>query len=120
MSINQRIKIFLKDSSLSSAKLSEMLGISTSAVSQVIMGKTNLKLENFAKLVEHNPKLNARWLLTGYGNMHEEVGSMEIQEDVEAYLKRNPCKNCEEKDELIISLKDQVATQRELIELLKT
>jgi transcriptional regulator with XRE-family HTH domain len=71
MSIGQRIKQLIKAEDLTQDSLALKTGITRQTINHAVKGKHAPSGEALSKIVSALPKLNARWLLTGDGNMYE-------------------------------------------------
>ena len=69
MGVNERFKKWKEENRYTSTEIASWLGVSKSAVSQVMAGKSRLSITTMQKLLVADPELNARWLLTGEGTM---------------------------------------------------
>lgn len=70
-SMKERIKHLMDYKKLSAAELADTIGVQRSNVSHVINGRNNPSSTFIEKLLLTFPDLNARWLITGEGNMLE-------------------------------------------------
>jgi transcriptional regulator with XRE-family HTH domain len=78
LDIAERIVRVRKEKGLNGEQMGAILGIGRAAVSQIENGKSKPTIEGLARLVEAYGDLNAKWLLTGKGNMlaNEGVGAV--------------------------------------------
>jgi transcriptional regulator with XRE-family HTH domain len=75
MSIGQRIKIFMMQEGLTQVELSSKVDIVRQTIGNAINGKNEPSGEVLSKILNAFPNLNARWLLTGQGDMHIQNGT---------------------------------------------
>ncbi|HBL77013.1 MAG: hypothetical protein A2W90_19425 [Bacteroidetes bacterium GWF2_42_66] len=69
--MNERIKRFMELQGLSSSELADNIGVQRSNVTHVLKGRNNPSFPFIEKLLKKYPKLNAKWLLMGEGEMME-------------------------------------------------
>lgn len=79
---NQRLCEFCKFKAVSGTLLAEQLGTSQPTVSAILSGKRNLSRGMVARITERYPDLNSNWLMTGEGNMLNDV-VVEVASDVQ-------------------------------------
>lgn len=102
--INERLHYFLKFSKLSQVEVAEKLNISTSRLANWL-AKSSISMYNLSEILELFENLNARWLLTGQGQMINEPGAIpELVEEPKATYKNNCCELCAQKDRQIEGL----------------
>lgn len=110
MSINLRVREFAEYKRIKQKELGEILEVSRGSVSQALIDKSNFTQKSLSILVDRFPELNARWLLTGKGQML--VGG-EIEKG------DGDCLLCEEKEKRIAELERTIQAKDEIIRLLK-
>jgi transcriptional regulator with XRE-family HTH domain len=102
--INERLHYFLKFSNLPQVEVAEKLNISTSRLANWV-AKSSIPMYNLTEILELFQNLNARWLLTGQGEMlNGGVNIPELLEEPKAAYKNNCCELCKEKDKQIDEL----------------
>ena len=67
--MKERIKQFMDYKALNAADLADTIGVQRSNVSHVVNGRNNPSSSFIEKLLLTFPELNARWLITGEGDM---------------------------------------------------
>jgi transcriptional regulator with XRE-family HTH domain len=102
---SQRVRQWMQANRFAGKELAEWAGISKSAVSQVLTGKTGISLKSIQNILEHHKELNARWLLTGEGEMY--------------YKKALSNSNPETKDRIINEMERIIEAKDEIIKLMK-
>jgi transcriptional regulator with XRE-family HTH domain len=86
--MKERIKQFMDYKALNAADLADTIGVQRSNVSHVVNGRNNPSSSFIEKLLLTFPELNARWLITGEGDMVSQSDEPVKVEKVET--KRNP------------------------------
>lgn len=120
LSINQRLKKFLDSKDFSNQDLRIALGVKTrQQVSNWLTSKEKMPEKHMLTVVRMFPDLNARWLITGEGEMFQQlgkaVGSGIVSEPTPEYSNGNGCKKCIEKEGMIKLLEKQAADKDEKI-----
>ncbi|MDX9882888.1 MAG: helix-turn-helix transcriptional regulator [Prolixibacteraceae bacterium] len=69
--MNERIRHFMESQGLSPSELADTIGVQRSNVTHVLKGRNNPSFPFIEKLLKKYPKLNAKWLLMGEGEMLE-------------------------------------------------
>lgn len=78
--MNNRIRQFMDYKGLSSSELADSIGVQRSNVTHVLQGRNKPGFLFISKLLETYPDVNAKWLITGQGNMV--VGEPETHTDL--------------------------------------
>jgi len=65
-----RIKEIILSEGLTSGSFSDLIGVQRSSMSHIINGRNNPSLDFVIKTLQHFPKINPEWLLTGTGPMY--------------------------------------------------
>lgn len=86
--MKERIKQFMDYKALNAADLADTIGVQRSNVSHVVNGRNNPSSSFIEKLLLTFPELNARWLITGEGDMVSNSDEIVNVEKIEP--KRNP------------------------------
>jgi len=102
---NQRVRQWMQDNRFAGKELAQWAGISKSAVSQVLTGKTGISLKSIQNILDVHKELNARWLLTGEGEMY--------------YSQTVSNSNQETKDKIIMEMERIIEAKDEIIKLMK-
>ena len=69
--MNERIKKFMAFQGLTPSELADNIGVQRSNVTHVLNGRNNPSFPFIEKLLKKYPKLSAKWLLMGEGEMIE-------------------------------------------------
>ena len=80
MSVNQRIKIFQEVSFPKQRDFANLIDISEKTLSSIYTGKTKPSFMVIEAILKGFPKLNARWLLIGDGEMFNNSDNSELLE----------------------------------------
>lgn len=67
--MNDRIKQFMDYKGISSSELADSIGVQRSNVTHVLQGRNKPGFLFISKILETYPEINAKWLITGEGNM---------------------------------------------------
>lgn len=67
--MNDRIKHFMDYKGISSSELADSIGVQRSNVTHVLQGRNKPGFLFISKLLETYPEINAKWLITGDGDM---------------------------------------------------
>ncbi len=102
---NQRVRQWMQDNRFAGKELAQWAGISKSAVSQVLTGKTGISLKSIQNILDVHKELNARWLLTGEGEMY--------------YSQTVSNSNHETKDRIIMEMERIIEAKDQIIKLMK-
>lgn len=73
--IGERISLIISEKKISVADLSHVVGQSDKSIYNYIAGKNTPTYPVLGKIVEKYPDVNARWLLTGEGEVYISEGS---------------------------------------------
>ncbi len=65
MLIHDRIRTIMRANHLSASEFADKIGVKRSNMSHVLNGRNKPGLDFLSKIIEHYPKVNASWLLTG-------------------------------------------------------
>ncbi len=65
MLIPDRIKTIMKANQLSPSQFADKIGVQRSSLSHVLSGRNKPSLDFLSKIIQHFPKVNASWLITG-------------------------------------------------------
>lgn len=113
----QRLKRWLDYKGISQVKFGENLGKSKGQINNWCGGAAPIPDKIKIKVIEIFPDLNARWFLTGEGDMLEDATpDNEVNEKPEKYG-TNCCNLCEEKDKVIRALEGQLKDKEELLQV---
>ena len=106
--VNQRLALFLESRKISQADYRLVVGVRKQQVSDWLTFKIDVPDKHIFKTIEMYPELNARWLLTGEGDMIEGGNS-------EGNTKAEPQKHESDSDDYIALLMRLLASRDELI-----
>ncbi|WP_163711853.1 helix-turn-helix domain-containing protein [Mangrovibacterium lignilyticum] len=67
--MNIRIKQIMDYKQISSSELADTIGVQRSNVTHVLQGRNKPGFQFISKLLETFPDINAKWLITGQGDM---------------------------------------------------
>jgi len=120
----QRLTYFVETKGLSLNKLSVQIGVSNSYFSKMVRNNASIGSDILEKILRSFPELNAEWLLTGAGEMTNDLLKVgEIDQDLlkvtHEELPPGPCRQCEGKDQMIAALQDTIQALKEANRLLK-
>lgn len=71
--MEDRIRKILKEKNLSASKFADEIGVQRSSISHIISGRNKPSLDFVRKVLLKYPDLNADWLVTGKGQMMDDV-----------------------------------------------
>jgi transcriptional regulator with XRE-family HTH domain len=86
--MKDRIKEFIEYKGISAGELAISLDVQRSNISHILNGRNKPGAALIEKLLLVFPDLNARWLLTGDGNMVNTVATASENRDVKATLSK--------------------------------
>ena len=105
--MKDRIQKYMDQNGISAGELSQLLEVQRSNISHILNGRNKPSAAFIEKMLIVFPKLNARWLLTGEGEMTTDIeSSADIKKSAES-IEPN-VKNVESKDKT--PLKEQKKT----------
>ncbi len=76
--MKERIKHFIDQKGITAGELALMLDVQRSNISHILNGRNKPGAAFIEKLLLKFPEMNARWLLTGEGNMNEGESTTKI------------------------------------------
>ena len=82
--MKDRIKKYMEYKNISAGELSNLLEVQRSNISHILNGRNMPGAAFIEKLLINFPDLNARWLLTGVGEMTSEVEVSAVKENIQA------------------------------------
>ena len=65
MDVLERIRMIMKMNQLNASAFADKIGVQRSNVSHVLTGRNKPSLDFIEKVLQHFPKVNASWLITG-------------------------------------------------------
>lgn len=121
MAIGQRIKLLLQSKKIRQQDLAIALEMSRQNVSSFVNGNSEPTIATLNYLLRTYTDLNARWLLTGDGNMFTENENQTNNKDLTDYIKtlEKDCEICKEKEKRIGAMDKQISTLEEMVEVLR-
>lgn len=78
--MKDRIKQYIEQKGIAAGELAVMLDVQRSNISHILNGRNKPGASFIEKLLLVFPDINARWLLTGVGDMLEGVAEQEIEQ----------------------------------------
>jgi len=116
--INQRVKDFIESREIKAVDFAKEIGLNSDRVSKWFRMKEKIPAEHVIIIIEKYKDIDARWLLTGEGEMN--TGGLEIAAEPKPIYKNGDCcALCEGKDKLIATLEKSILDKETIIELLK-
>lgn len=88
--MNERIKQFMDYKGLSSSEFADFIGVQRSNMSHILHGRNNPGFQFITKMLEKFPDINAKWLLTGSGEMIAEEGKTAEKVQPDLFTLTNP------------------------------
>lgn len=98
MEIQERLQMIMRMNNLNASQFADKIGVQRSSISHIISGRNKPSLDFLQKTLEHFPRVNADWLITG------KVKNSESHPDV---TKVNSEKSSDESTKEIIDVKSQ-------------
>lgn len=93
--MKDRIKQYMDYKNISAGELASLLEVQRSNISHILNGRNKPGAAFIEKLLLNFPDLNARWLLTGIGEMVESVPAVEEKEAVKSVQSQHKKKEVE-------------------------
>ncbi len=92
--MKERIQEFIDNKGISAGELATLLEVQRSNISHILNGRNKPGASLIEKMLIVFPELNARWLLTGEGNMLDEGGNnnptvKSVREENASFIKQN-------------------------------
>lgn len=88
MGIQNRLQMIMRMNNLNASQFADKIGVQRSSISHIISGRNKPSLDFIQKTLEHFPRVNADWLVTG-----------KVREDSEQVTAIDPIKTQETKQE---------------------
>lgn len=88
--MKERLMKLMRAEGISAIKLAEITGVQPSTISHIMSGRNNPRFDFLTALVAHYPKLNARWLILGEGNMYLPEASVDIYKELSTPVEETP------------------------------
>jgi hypothetical protein len=114
--ILDRIKAYIDSKGISIRQLERTIGASNGVLSTAIKRGSDIGSKWLSKIVASDSKLNAKWLLTGTGDMYiaNENTPLAINEPTSDYTKN--CKECKTKEKTIFTQEETIKAQQKTID----
>jgi transcriptional regulator with XRE-family HTH domain len=107
-SVNERLRFFLDNRHVDQSQLARQLTVNKQTINNWVTD-TSIPMGRISELLVMFSDLNARWLLTGQGEMlNGGVNIPELLEEPKAAYKNNCCELCKEKDKRIEDKDSQI------------
>jgi hypothetical protein len=104
----------------------EKIGVPVTTLQNIVGTRSSDPTFNILnRIISAYPDVSLTWLMTGEGSITEKENTISytVNEKEEGYKKppnnKNDCQLCNAKDEIILSLKQQIKIQSEYLEVLK-
>lgn len=65
MGIQNRLQMIMRMNNLNASQFADKIGVQRSSISHIISGRNKPSLDFIQKTLEHFPRVNADWLITG-------------------------------------------------------
>src|SRR5690606_6672337 len=65
MGIQNRLQMIMRMNNLNASQFADKIGVQRSSISHIISGRNKPSLDFIQKTLEHFPRVNADWLVTG-------------------------------------------------------
>ncbi len=98
---------------------SNSIVVNPTVIHNIIKGRNAPGFDLINKIALSFDNIDMNWLITGKGEMLRNKECIDKEEIIAGAEKPPGCELCKAKDEVITSLKAQINTQTEMIELLK-
>lgn len=114
--INERLKVWLYYKKISQTDFGKTLGKSRTQINSWCSSRSPIPDKYIIETIELFPDLPARWFITGVGKMLP----LQPEDDniTEGLSNDKCCKLCEEKEKLIIELRERINDKNAIITLL--
>lgn len=76
--MHERLKKWMEIEGLKSSEFADNIGVNRATISHVLSGRNKPSIDFLDKLLRTYPKLNANWLITGIGFMHDKTEEKQI------------------------------------------
>ena len=71
--MNTRLQQFLSAENISQAQFAETIGVARASISHILAGRNKPGFDFLESMIRHYPNLNFEWLLTGRGQMYNNM-----------------------------------------------
>ena len=105
--MNTRIQLFLDYKKISHAEFANSIGVQRSNITHVIQGRNKPGFQFLTNMLNAFPEINARWLLTGKGEMLEEGFEPNIEPNLFSALEFNISDEIKDEAEILNSEKEE-------------
>ena len=97
MGIQNRLQMIMRMNNLNASQFADKIGVQRSSISHIISGRNKPSLDFIQKTLEHFPRVNADWLVTGkVRESSEQVATIdpikmqEVKEEPQSEYKKSP------------------------------
>jgi transcriptional regulator with XRE-family HTH domain len=91
MEIQDRLQMVMKMNNLNASQFADRIGVQRSSISHILTGRNKPSLDLIQKTLEHFPRVNADWLLTGkVKEVEEEVTIKTVVNQVNLVYDEDP------------------------------
>lgn len=117
MTINQRIRILIEAKEKNIGDIAVRAGVTKQTISTWVKDGGSVGMDVVRRLLDFYPDLNARWLITGTGEMLSNTSETNIVKEDPALYKN--CPICREKERLIKQQQATIYAQEKTIDCLE-
>ena len=121
--VNDRLKIFIDSIKISQVDFGRKIGISKQQIGSWLKDGVKIPVVSLSIIIKEHPELNARWLMTGEGDMiiSSEKNMYKLEESTPEVCSEKitvySCKDCISKQHEIDALKMALEAKDELLDV---
>ncbi len=112
MNVVTRIKLLADREGITITSLEKKIGASKGVLSRSLKNNTDIQAKWLSVIVENYPLYNSFWLLTGKGDVLNQINDIKN-------IDYSSCPICEEKDKVIENQAERISELKETIAILK-